>query len=127
MPGRGSRVHVHFQGLIASRAKSLGFETRIEKRLSSGGYVDVYIEDGDKKIAIEVSVVPEILREFRNIEKCLKEDYQYVICLFLDKNAADQAKTQAANQWSDDVRRRIIIAQIDELDSVLSSVSADGI
>jgi hypothetical protein len=92
----------------------------IEKKLESGGYIDVHLErQGDgEKVAVEVSVYPEVLREIRNIEKCLNAGYQKVLCLFLDRKVIPEAMQQATENWPDQCHR-ITIAGIDDLERLL--------
>jgi hypothetical protein len=110
LPGRGGPAHRHFQQLIASQARAKGFQAQIEKQLDSGGFVDVHLERGSERIAVEVSVVPEVLRELRNVEKCLKAGYAKVFCLFLDADAVEEARAEAAKRWPQDGSRQITFA-----------------
>ena len=119
IPGRGGPVHKHFQGIVASFAHSRGYTAEVEKRLPSGGYVDLHLARGEEMVAVEISVVPDVLREIRNMEKCLAAGYDRVLALFADEAAIPEAAAEARKRWPDGLPGGLTVSGFNGLNSLL--------
>lgn len=76
--GRGGKHHHELQSVIKRMAESYGFHAEIAKVLPGGGRVDVSLENGDYKLACEVSVTT-VDYEITNVLKCLEASYNYAL------------------------------------------------
>lgn len=78
--GLGGEHHRDFQKLIKRVAESNGFSATTEKNILNGnGKVDISLENEAHKIAVEVSVTTNAKQELKNVKKCLKANYDYVV------------------------------------------------
>ena len=75
------REHQFLQNLCRKLAQERGFIVETEKTLESGGRVDVHLQSDDMRIACEISVTNKADYEVKNIEKCLKANYDLVFCM----------------------------------------------
>lgn len=80
--GKGGETHKYFQRLIKDFAEKQGYTVDIEKHLGNQETVDLNLEDGDEKVAVEISITTDAANEIANIQKCLKAKYNriYVLC-----------------------------------------------
>ncbi len=74
--GRGKAQHTDYQKLIQAEAHKLGLSAEIEKQInkSSNEAADVWVTDGDDgniRIAVEISVGTDANDELKNVEKNL--------------------------------------------------------
>jgi hypothetical protein len=77
-PGRGGVVHRHIQHLVQERATAKGYTAQCEKDLGNGGIVDVHLENGQLRIAVEIAVASKPSRELAHIRYCLAAGYDRV-------------------------------------------------
>ena len=56
----------------------------LEKQISNCGFVDIVAHDGEKSIAIEIETGKSNV--IYNIQKNLKEDFDEIITIVLDRN-----------------------------------------
>jgi hypothetical protein len=91
--GRGGVLHRHVQAVIADGATAKGYTVTCEKALDNGAVVDVHLEKGQKKIAVEVAVFSTPEREIAHITHCLAVGYDQVITLFADETLLARTAT----------------------------------
>jgi len=106
--GRGGAVHRHIQKLVKEQALAEGFAASREWKVEDG-IVDVHLERNDEKIAVEISVVPNIEREIGNINKCLSQGYNKVYCIVLDGSALFKLEEKAIDIWADNERTKVVL------------------
>ena len=106
--GRGGAVHRHVQQMVKEQALTEGFAAVCERKIENG-IVDVHLERDGQKLAVEISIVPNIERETGNINKCLAEGYTHVYCIFLDKVSLSKLEEQSRDIWTEDERNKIIL------------------
>ena len=93
--GRGGDRHKQLQSDIKTIAEKLGFKATIEKRINNGkGHVDVALEQGNLRIAVEVAVNSTVEQERHNIEKCLKAAFDIVYAISPDQELLSQLKSK---------------------------------
>ena len=119
VPGRGGPIHKHLQGIVASFAQSKGYTAELEKRLPSGQYVDLHLACDEEMVAVEISVVPDVLREIQNMEKCLAAGYDRVLALFADETAIPEAAAEAQKRWPDCLPGRLTVSGFNGLNRLL--------
>jgi hypothetical protein len=78
-PGRGGAVHRHIQQIIKDGATNKGYSAQVEKELPTGAIVDVHLEKGTERIAVEVAVASTPEREVSHMKHCIsrKQQWQY--------------------------------------------------
>ncbi|MFC1865148.1 type IV secretory system conjugative DNA transfer family protein [Chloroflexota bacterium] len=109
--GRGGTIHRHVQKLLAELALEQGFSASCEHTIE-GGIVDIHLERDNDRIAIEISVVPDIERELSNIRRCLKYGYNKIFCIFLDRNALLEMENKARDTFSDKELTKLIFSSL---------------
>ena len=115
IPGRGEPIHKHLQGIVAAFGRSKGYTAELEKRLPSGQYVDIHLARNEETVAVEISVVPDVSREIRNMEKCLAEGYDRVLALFADESAVSEAMAEAQKRWPEYLPDRLTVSGFSDL------------
>jgi hypothetical protein len=76
------REHRYLQAYIKNLAETHGYRAAIEVPTPDGaGQVDVLLERGEERIAIEISVTTSAAWELHNVKKCLAAGYgRVVVC-----------------------------------------------
>ena len=93
--GRGGYEHTALQKRIRDEAQALGFLVTLEVReLDGRKWVDLVLERGDTRIAVETSVTTPVDKEVGNIMKCLEAGYNHVAVV--SSNASKLQKIKAA-------------------------------
>ncbi len=64
--------------------------------------------------AVEISLVTDVLREIRNVEKCLAAGYDR-LALFADESAIMEATAEAKKRWPDCLADRLIVSEFNDL------------
>jgi hypothetical protein len=75
-------------------AEANGFTAKSEYDIGNGGIVDVHLEKGDIRIAVEIAVASRPSREIAHIKNCLAAGYDRVFDVFADDKM--RQKTQEA-------------------------------
>jgi hypothetical protein len=83
--GRGGAIHRHIQQLIEMGAVANGFTAKSEYDIGNGGIVDVHLEKGEIRIAVEIAVASRPSREIAHIKNCLGTGYDRVYDVFADE------------------------------------------
>ena len=110
-PGRGGAIHRHIQQLIEMGAAANGFTAKCEYDLSNGGIVDVHVEKGDYRVAVEIVIASRPSREIAHIKNCLAAGYDRVFDVFADDKM--QQKTQeVVNSGFSEVRWTPSVEQV---------------
>jgi hypothetical protein len=101
-------LHRHIQHVIRDGATAKGYTAKLEKVLENGAIVDVHLENGQKKIAVEIAVLSTPEREIRHIRNCLSIVYDQVFTIFADgellAHTATAIKTSFSGQEAEKVR-----------------------
>ena len=94
------REHQYLQNLCTRLAQDRGYIVETEKTLESGGRVDIHLENEEVRIACEISVTNKVEYEVKNIEKCIKAKYDYILCMSQDKKHLGQIAERAKSNIS---------------------------
>jgi len=92
--GKGGPKHRYLQALVKELGEQQGFRAVLEAPLSGGGQVDVLLEQGDLRVAVEISVSTPAHHEAENVRKCLGAGFERV-AVVLTKSRASQARYEA--------------------------------
>lgn len=76
--GRGGADHQSIVASIVSEGGALGYKATKETAVP-GGRVDVTLESGMRKIAVEVAVNSNTAHEIENLTKCLEAGFDFVV------------------------------------------------
>jgi DNA-binding Lrp family transcriptional regulator len=87
--GKGGPAHQYFQRLIKDFAQKQGYAVEIEKHIGNQKTVDLSLEQGEEKTAIEISITTNAVNEFDNIKKCLAAPYDRIFILCSRQNTVD--------------------------------------
>jgi DNA-binding Lrp family transcriptional regulator len=124
--GRGGTIHRHIQRLIVDGATANGFTAKVEHDLGNGGIVDVHLEKGDYRIAVEIAVASKPQREIAHIKNCLAVAYDRVFDVFADERLLERTQEALAG-FSDEEREKIQLLHLSKLSELIYSIaSVDG-
>ena len=116
--GRGGVLHRHLQQLIAQGATAKGYTARCEKELGTGAIVDVYLEKGGERVAVEIAVMSHPSRELAHIRQCLSAGYDKVFTVFADLQLLERTREALGVVFSDAELSRIQLIPVSKLASV---------
>jgi hypothetical protein len=99
-PGRGGVIHRYLQQAVAQGARTKGYRARLEYALGNGAIVDVHLEKGAVRIAVEIAVVSTPEREISHIRNCLAVGYDQVFGIFADEALLERTATVLKETFS---------------------------
>jgi hypothetical protein len=85
-PGRGGVIHRAIQHMVQESALAKDYHVQREKDLGNGGIVDVHLEKGTHRIAVEIAIASKPEREIAHIKHCLSFGYDQVYGIFADEH-----------------------------------------
>lgn len=116
LEGKGGYRHRYIQAFIKKMAEEHGYKAVIEQPLPDGfGSVDLGIEKGEQRIAIEVSVTTEKTQELKNIKKCLTAGYEEVILVSVNDSTLAQVRTLIDQNLNEVDRRKIFLLKPEDV------------
>jgi hypothetical protein len=125
--GRGGAIHRHIQQLIETGAAANGFTAQCEYDLGNGGIVDVHLEKGDIRIAVEIAVASKPSREIAHINHCLAFGYDRVFDIFADDKMRQKTQEALDGGFSDEERAKVQLLHLSKLsDMIYNIVSLTG-
>jgi DNA-binding Lrp family transcriptional regulator len=86
--GRAGVIHLVQVGVLAK-----GYSTQVEYTLHTGAIVDVHLERGAEKIAVEIAIASKPEREISHIRNCLNCGYNRVFVIFADDTLLQRTVT----------------------------------
>jgi hypothetical protein len=117
--GRGGVIHRHIQHLVQEGASVKGFIAKCEYDLGNGRIVDVHLENGEVRIAVEIAAMSKPQREIAHIRHCLAVGYDKVFDVFVDQRLLERAQEALEGQFSDEERARIQLLHLSKLSRVV--------
>jgi hypothetical protein len=117
--GRGGAIHRHIQHLVEEGAAAKGFIAQCEHDLGTGGIVDVHLENGEVRIAVEIAVMSKPSREVAHIKHCLAVGYAQVFAVFVDQQLLERTQEAIDTEVSDEERGRIQLIPVSKLSGVV--------
>lgn len=116
VPQEAVSSHRYLQTLVKKMAESKGYTAILEKQLpSSMEKVDVALEKGGKRIAVEICITTDVDWEVHNIEKCLQANYDRVISLSGDIKQLERIKKRCLETLEDIEKNHVFFLTPDAL------------
>jgi hypothetical protein len=113
--GRGGTMHRHLQQLIAAGATAKGYTAQCEKELGTGAIVDVHLERGGEKVAVEIAAMSHPSRELAHIRQCLDAGYNKVFVVFADSQLLERTREALGVVFADAELSRVQLMPISKL------------
>jgi hypothetical protein len=113
--GRGGVIHRHMQHMVADGATAKGYSATCEKALGTGGIVDVHLEKGAQRIAVEIAIASTLERESTHISNCLAAGYDSVYALFADENLLERIEKVLQDTYAEDAVRKVRLLPLSKL------------
>jgi hypothetical protein len=112
--GRGGVIHRAIQHAVSEGALARGFTTKVEYPLQSGAIVDVHLENGRQRIAVEIAVISKPSRELAHMRQCLNAGYDKVFTVFADPQLLEKTNESLA-EFSTEERAKIQLIPVSKL------------
>ncbi|GAB3910065.1 type IV secretory system conjugative DNA transfer family protein [Mucilaginibacter boryungensis] len=118
---RELQEHRYLQNAIKAMAEQHGYRASIEVPTVDGkGLVDVVLEKGGERIAVEVSVTTTAEWEIHNIQKCLREGFSKVVVCSNSLSKLQAIRRKMQESVSAGISTHISIITEDELQSLFT-------
>jgi hypothetical protein len=118
-PGRGGAIHRYIQHLVEEGATAKGYTARCEYDLGNGGIVDVHLENGQLRIAVEIAVASKPSRELAHIRHCLAAGYDKVFDIFADEGMLQRTQEAMRGEFSDEELGKVRLLHLSKLYSLV--------
>ena len=102
--GRGGTLHRDTQRRIKFVAEELGFRATMEAQVGSRG-VDLLLERGTHRIAVEFNSTTGVTHELQNILKCLAGDFSHIALVSVDSRKLQQVEMMLRERVSETATR----------------------
>jgi TraM recognition site of TraD and TraG len=127
-PGRGGTIHRHIQHMIEAGAAANGFTSQVEYDLGNGGIVDVHLQKGDIRIAVEIVVASKPQREVEHFKNCLAIKYDRVFDVFADEHLLERTQEAVEREFTGKEQEKIQLIHLSKLsDLIYNIVSLVGV
>jgi hypothetical protein len=123
-PGRGGAIHRHIQQLIEMGAAANRFTAKCEYDIGNGGIVDVHLERGDIRIAVEIAVASRPSREIAHIKNCLAVGYDRVFDVFADDKMRQKTQDALMGGFSEAEREKVQFIHLSKLSELVYSMAS---
>ena len=123
--GRGGAIHRHIQRLIEEGATANGFIAEVEHDLGNGGIVDVHLEKGEYRIAVEIAVASKPQREVAHIKHCLAVGYDKVFDVFAEERLLERTEQALTGGLSDEERAKVQLLHLSKLSVLIYSIAGE--
>jgi hypothetical protein len=120
-PGRGGVIHRHIQQLVADGARAKGYTAKLEHELGNGAIVDVHLEKGGERIAVEIAVLSTPQREISHLKQCLAAGYATVYTLFADEKLLEKTATALQETCAQEEKGRVRFLPVGKLAVITGS------
>ena len=121
-PGRGGAIHRHIQHLIEEGAAANGFTAKCEHDLGNGGIVDVHLEKGDYRVAVEIAIASRPSREIAHIKNAIVAGYDRVFDVFVDQRLLDRTQEALLGGFSAENREKIQLLHLSKLNELIYAI-----
>jgi hypothetical protein len=107
--GRGGQQHRYLQHLVKRLAADKEYRVTIEQSVLGGtGSVDVALEKGGQRIAVEISVTSTDEYELKNIQKCLAAGFDSVVLLSQEPRFLGKVRRRAESELNSENLSRVL-------------------
>jgi hypothetical protein len=118
-PGRGGILHRHLQQVVAKGATAKGYVAQIEQHLPTGAIVDVHLENGNKRIAVEIAIASLPEREIAHMQNCLAASYDQIFTIFADEHLLGRTGTAMQTAFTAEELGKIRLVPLRQLAQVV--------
>jgi hypothetical protein len=116
--GRGGMIHRAIQHTVAEDALAKGYSAQCENELNNGAIVDVHLEKGQQRIAIEIAVISKPSRELAHIKQCLNAGYDKVVTVFADPRLLEKTNESLTVEFSTEDRAKVQLIPLSKLPGI---------
>lgn len=121
-PLRNTQEHRYMQAFIKTMAEQHGYRAFTEVPTSDGkGQVDVVLERGDERIAVEVSVSTGADWEMGNIRKCLSENFNKIVVCSSDKKKLQLIQQKIEPSLTPAEQSRVVLISSEDVATIFSA------
>jgi hypothetical protein len=120
--GRGGAIHRHIQQLIEMGAAANGFTAQCEYDLGNGGIVDVHLEKGEYRVAVEIAVASRPSREIAHIKHALAVEYDRVFDVFVEEKMQQKTQEALESGFSEAERAKVQLLHLSQLSELIYSI-----
>lgn len=121
--GKGGKKHRYLQALVKELAEANGFRATIEAPFR-GGQMDVLLERGEIRVAVEVSVSTPVNWERENLRKVLAGDFQRVaLVLAKSQTTARRYREAVVEGLAHDQLDRLSILYAEDLPDFIAALA----
>jgi hypothetical protein len=113
--GRGSAMHRQLQQMVAEGARAKGYSAQKEKVLDNGTIVDVHLEKGQARIAVEIAIASRPELELSHFRNCLAAGYDQVYAIFADGDLLARTAQAIEDAFSEDVTGRVRLLPVSHI------------
>lgn len=117
--GRGGPVHRHLQRFVVAEAQAKGYAALTEYELPDGGIVDVHIERGEERVAVEIAMTSSATRELEHISACLAAGYSEIISVVVSDATRAALERDLPRSFDVDACERVRIVPVSQVGSLL--------
>jgi hypothetical protein len=106
-------------GAVANR-----FTAKSEYDISNGGIVDVHLEKGKIRIAVEIAVASRPSREIAHIKHCLAAGYDRVFDVFANDKIRQKTQESVTGGFSEAERAKVQLIHLSKLSHLVYSMAS---
>jgi hypothetical protein len=100
------------------------FTAKCEYDIGNGGIVDVHLERGDIRIAVEIAVASRPSREIAHIKNCLAVGYDRVFDVFADDKMRQKTQDALMGGFSEAEREKVQFIHLSKLSELVYSMAS---
>jgi Type IV secretion-system coupling protein DNA-binding domain len=123
--GRGGAIHRHIQRLIEEGATANGFTAQCEYNLGNGGIVDVHLEKGEYRIAVEIAVASKPQREVAHIKHCLAVGYNKVFDVFAEDRLLERTQALVTGELPVEEQEKVQLLHLSKLSELIYTIAGE--
>ncbi len=124
LPGRGGQLHSELMQLARKWGEEHGFRARLEEEILAGsGRVDVVLERGDVRVAVEICLSNPPDQVTRIVSRAIAAGFDHVVVVTTDVGLRDRIERAAVGAVPASDRRKVRYVSADGLRRFLGSLS----
>jgi hypothetical protein len=104
--------------MVQEGATAKGFIVKCEKDLGNGGIVDVHLEKGKERIAVEIAIASRPELEISHIKHCVSFGYDLVYGLFADENLLERTAQLIGERFSEQEKGQVRLLPLRKLSHI---------
>jgi hypothetical protein len=93
--------------------------------LGNGGIVDVHLEKGEYRIAVEIAVASKPQRELAHMKHCLAVGYDKVFDVFAEERLLERTEQALTGGLSDEERAKVQLLHLSKLSDLIYNIAGE--